>query len=273
MSFGFLLPNRTSAELRYFHASPNNTLAFDTPFVVRRRASGGLEAVDVLEKAKQARPDSKWVVDGITNVFFFVHKLGKHPIGCGQELLHYLRNSKGLETLVSNWHGVPYLDNLCFVRCLARHRGFPLNGLERAAKDTLEQFRVARLMDCSPQTFGGVLLANLAEVERVFETNLYVCALEPTEGDKDVLHVDHTTARLIHPSMDLFESTLLYLNWYRDHFSYITDMRKYALSYRCSCCGKFWKKGSRLNRHEKMCAGPSDTLGGLKFGGLGVCRP
>jgi len=43
------------------------------------------------------------------------------------------------------------------------------------------------------------------------------------------------------------------LNLYDNHFSYIKNLARYSKSYQCSKCGKMWKKGFRLNRHEQMC--------------------
>ena len=45
-------------------------------------------------------------------------------------------------------------------------------------------------------------------------------------------------------------------------------MKKYSHSYQCSRCGKFWKTGFQLNRHEKTCEGSVVH----KFPG-GVYRP
>ena len=37
-------------------------------------------------------------------------------------------------------------------------------------------------------------------------------------------------------------------------------MKKYAKSYRCSRCGKVWKDGFKLNRHEKTCEAKVDYI-------------
>ena len=41
------------------------------------------------------------------------------------------------------------------------------------------------------------------------------------------------------------------MNLYENHFSYIKDLARYSKSFCCSRCDKYWKKSSRLNRHEK----------------------
>ena len=47
----------------------------------------------------------------------------------------------------------------------------------------------------------------------------------------------------------------MYLNLYENHFSYIKDLAQYSKSFCCSRSVKYWKKWSRLNRHEKACDG------------------
>ena len=47
----------------------------------------------------------------------------------------------------------------------------------------------------------------------------------------------------------------MYVNLYKDHFSYIHNMKRYSKSYQCPRCGKFWKNGFQLNRHEQTCEG------------------
>ena len=51
-----------------------------------------------------------------------------------------------------------------------------------------------------------------------------------------------------------YDSTL-YLNLYEKHFLYIKDLARCSKSFCCSCCSKYWKKSSRLNRHKKTCDG------------------
>jgi hypothetical protein len=45
------------------------------------------------------------------------------------------------------------------------------------------------------------------------------------------------------------------LNLYKQHFSYIKDLRSYSRIYMCSKCNKLWKHVGILHRHERTCAG------------------
>ena len=76
--------------------------------------------IDFLEWVRQQRPSSKWVVDLITNVTFFVWKIRNHPIGRGTFLPTYIAENHGIAALDRNHNtGKPYEDNLRFFRSLA----------------------------------------------------------------------------------------------------------------------------------------------------------
>jgi hypothetical protein len=45
------------------------------------------------------------------------------------------------------------------------------------------------------------------------------------------------------------------LNLYKQHFSYIKDLRTYSRGYMCSKCDKLWKHVGMLHRHERTCTG------------------
>ena len=79
---------------------------------------------DFLEWVLQQRPNSKWVVDLVTNVTWFVSKIRDHPIGRGKHLPGYVVDNRGIEPLENNVKtGRPYEDNLCFFRCLSLYNG------------------------------------------------------------------------------------------------------------------------------------------------------
>ena len=62
----------------------------------------------------------------------------------------------------------------------------------------------------------------------------------------------------------------LYLNLFKKHFSYIISLAQYSKSFCCLRCGKYWKDGFKLNRHEKTCEAKTR----LKFpGGAYVVPP
>jgi len=127
LSFGFMLRNVETGELRYFHSSFNNKRYFDIPNRIRNeedleRFIEEIARQDLWEYIRQQRPDTKWVVQLITNVAFYVSKINNHPIGAGVLPPVYVSKNPGLNNLTDGSSGT-YTDNLWFFRCLAFHRG------------------------------------------------------------------------------------------------------------------------------------------------------
>ena len=263
VSFGFILRNNETGELQYHYASRNNNHLFDSPFQITTAADlqpvrEALRDIDVLEWVRQQRPNSKWIVDQVTNVTFFITKLRGHPIGRGSDLPAYLSKNNGLIPLNRSAEtGKVYNDNLCFFRALALHNGCHLKNLERDAKHYYERYRKSQP---EKKKFCGVKLKELHDLEHLYEINIFVYSLEPTKGDgeeeddnqDDTDAKPEIAAQLIYRSLCHYTSTL-YLNLHQRHFSYIKDMKTYSKSYCCSRCGKFWKHVGMLNRHERTC--------------------
>ena len=95
LAFGFILRNTETGALQYHHPSANNNLVLEQPFLISdqddlERLYQWIAQIDFLKWLRQQRPNSKWVVDLITNVTWFVWKLRDHPIGRGKSLPHYL---------------------------------------------------------------------------------------------------------------------------------------------------------------------------------------
>ena len=151
--------------------------------------------------------------------------------------------------------GKPYEDNLCFFQCLAPYNGCHTKNLERDTQYYYQQYRDAGL---SKQKFHGVKISELYELEKLFEVNIQVYSLAPTqtngEDEDNEENTPEIAATLLRRSHRHFSSTL-HLNLYENRFSYIKDLARYSKSFCCSRCGKDWKKSSRLNRHEKNCDG------------------
>jgi hypothetical protein len=79
VAFGFILENRTTEELKFFHPS-NNTMLFPTPRLLAspndyRQFVDDIEHEDAFEYARVQRPTTKWVVKRMICVRFDVYKL------------------------------------------------------------------------------------------------------------------------------------------------------------------------------------------------------
>ena len=79
VAFGFILKNRTTGELKFFHPS-NNTMLFATPRLLEnasdyRKFKDDIEKEDAFEYARKNRPSTNWTVARIVCVRFDVYKL------------------------------------------------------------------------------------------------------------------------------------------------------------------------------------------------------
>ena len=149
-------------------ASATNSAVF-LPFVIStpddlERTIQEISNIDFLF-VRQQRPNSKWVVDLVTNVTWFVWKIRDHPIGRGKYLPSYIVENRGIAPLDRNiQRGKPYEDNLCFFRCLALHNGCHTKNLERDTKYYYQQYREAELRT---KKFHGVKLSELDDLEKL----------------------------------------------------------------------------------------------------------
>ena len=243
VSFGFILKQKATSRLRYYHSSNNCCGRYlEEPSLVTNRADfdrflARIQESDILQWAVAQRPNSDWVCEHVTNATFFLNRIVDHPIGCvGINLPDYVKNNKAIVGLAKDEHGAIYNDNLCLFRCLALH-------LE-ATVATL----YAKYTDTSVHDFAGVPLDELDKVETKFKTNVCVYQLVEIADGK-------TTAELVRRSMGHYADTMN-MNLHETHYSYIRDIGKYCHSYRCRKCGdSLWKRPWKLHRHESTCEG------------------
>ncbi|XP_078694703.1 uncharacterized protein LOC144923755 [Branchiostoma floridae x Branchiostoma belcheri] len=253
LSYGFVLRNN-EGELRYYYPCENNHTFLKNPVMVDneedlQRFLDQIANKDVLEYCRQQRPDSKWIVHAIPHVEFYVSKLSNHPIGAPKNLPAYLVKNKAIVTLQSGTHG-PFEDNLCFFRCLAAHYGKDPKQLETATKKLLRQYLKAA--ELTERDFCGVALEDLADIEKLFQVNVYVYSLRLSDEEDE--ENDTLFAELVRRPLTRYKNTM-YLNLYEDHFSYIKDFKKYAKSYGCPTCGRKFKRAYDLRYHQTKCTG------------------
>ena len=79
VAFGFILRQRSTDVLKFFHPS-NNTMLFDTPRLIgnasdRRKLMTDVESQDAYEYARLQKPSTNWTVERIICVRFDVYKL------------------------------------------------------------------------------------------------------------------------------------------------------------------------------------------------------
>ena len=242
LSFGFILKQKVTGRLRYYHSSNNCCGRYmEEPALITNRADfesfqERIQEPDLLNWAVSQRPNSDWICEMVTNVTFFVNKILQHPIGCVDVVLpDYVKRNKAIVGLVKDhYRNATYNDNLCLFRCLALHLG-----REAAAL-------YAEYTDTSVRHFAGVTLDELDKVETTFDVNVCVYKLVPTGNEK-------TKAEIVRRSLCSYAQTI-YLNLYETHFSYIKDINTYCHSWRCrNCETSLWKSPYHLHRHESTC--------------------
>ena len=247
-SFAFILKNKTTNRLKYYHSSNNccGRLLEEPSLITNRgdfdRFLARIQESDILQWAIAQRPNSDWVCEHVTNATFFLNKIVHHPIGCvGVTLPDYLKHNKAIVGLEKDSHGVIYRDNLCLFRCLALHQGCDVRRLE-----TTVVTLYAKYTDTPVRHFAGVTLDELDKVETTFKTNVFVYKLVKIDNGK-------TMAELVRRSPAQYQETM-YVNLHESHYSYIQDIGKYCHSYRCRKCGdSLWKRPWELHRHESTC--------------------
>ena len=250
-SYGFVLREKQSGRLRYYHSSNNCCGRFlEEPSLVTNSQTFNtflerIEETDILQWAIAQRPNSDWVCELVTNVTFFLNRIIHHPIGCvGVNLPDYVKHNKAIVGLEKDHHrNAIYRDNLCLFRCLALHQGCDVRRLEATVATLYAKYSHEDVHD-----FAGVTLEDLSKIEATFDVNVVVYKLVATGNEK-------TMAEIVRRSLCSYAQTM-YLNVYETHYSYIKDIHKYCHSYRCRKCGdSLWKWQRDLHRHESVCVG------------------
>ena len=249
LSFGFILKQKVTGRLRYYHSSNNCCGRYlEEPSLITNRDDfesfqERIQEPDLLNWAVSQRPNSDWVCEHVTNATFFFNRIVDHPIGCvGVNLPTYVKNNKAIVGLEKDHHrNATYNDNLCLFRCLALHQGCDVRRLEATVSTLYAKYSHKDVHD-----FAGVTIDDLSKIEAAFDVNVVVYKLvEITDGK--------TMVELVRRSPCQYIETM-YLNLYEAHFSYIKDIRMYSHSYKCSKCEQaLWKTPQALHRHERTC--------------------
>ena len=251
LSFGFILKEKQSGRLRYYHSSCNccgryleepalitNCDDFDS-FLERIHESrmhilqwAVAQRPNILQWAVAQRPNSDWVVELVTNVTLFINKILQHPIVCvGIDLPDYVKRNKAIVGLEKDrYRKATYNDNLCLFRCLGLHLG----------REAAELY--AEYTDTSIHDFAGVTIEDLHRVETKFKTNVVVYQLVEIADGK-------TTA-----GNKILLATPL-LQWYLAH-GLVVDRVYQIVEYERKPCGKFRQFGESVSTARR--AGDAD---------------
>jgi G:T-mismatch repair DNA endonuclease (very short patch repair protein) len=253
VSFGLILRHVESGRLKYFHSCQNNSRLFEQPLFISTEKQfiemlDKMTALDMEEKGKTNRPDTKWNLHSISNISFYVNRLphvpllGKAPV----VMPSFLSKNKGLVVLTRErgGKGALYKDNLCVFRCLAYSRGIRGESIDTKAVDYCIEF------GCSPRNFQGISLQELNIFEDKFQVRVTVYSLKECEGQNQ--SKQKQTCVLIRRSHKSYKEKLN-VNMYENHMSYIERFDIYSKSYSCTNCNKSFCRKWDLERHVKSC--------------------
>ena len=247
-SHSFILYNQEQDQYRFFHACQNNARGLDYPVLINNQGDFEnflkvLENQDILEQARQQRPDSKWSVFSVVSTSFYINPLPNHPIGCCDSPLPEVIKSNphvfGLDKNRKN--GEEYSDNLCLFRCLAIHQnGGEIDGVEKKTKELARVWGVDDL-----KKFGGVMLSELEQFEKKFGVSINVYEVE--EGTGYFVSSQRSSNKA--------ETNTLCVLMYKNHFCYISDINLATRSFVCGKCGHVGSRDYYMKKHEEQCSG------------------
>ena len=264
-SLGIILENRRSGELRYFHSSANNATEFPSPVSISTEHElsefyDSLIQKNLYEQARLRRPSTSWMVRHITNITFFVYKqVGMGKVGSVKDpvlaLPEYIRCNRSIMGMFRDIHrGIRFDDALCFFRCLAAYNRcncstkgqndfrcsckfkelFPK---QKEVYELYEEYAHEIDSEIPVSQFKGVGVKDLLLLEKIFDVSIVVLTLN-IDGESNVMWSSKRPGRK------------LFLNLYKDHFSYIKDIQLYSNAYECSGCGQCYTRYGHLQRHK-----------------------
>lgn len=187
-------------------------------------------------------------------------------------MAHYIKNSRSIISF-TNVRGRPQRDKLCFFRTLAfHHKGNP--DVQQEAQRLFRTWAHHIGIPADTDSFEGVTLEDIPELENFFNVNIRVYALQhelnltalEVEDIVDGLDQEEDQEHQQEPEHK-FSAICLYrprgihgstmnLNMNNFHFSYIKQLSTYCKSWRCENCFVFFGKRCHYLRHvsEKRCA-------------------
>ena len=244
LTFGYILRHRETGEVRYFRPFEHEGILDAPIYISSRRDLDRLERMlrnlNLLELLLMQRPDTKWVIELLTNVRFAVFKTTFLLGNSDEPVPQYIKNNKSIYSLVSDKRtGKVFEDNLCAFRCLALHQGHDLKHLEVPCRKNFERWERARE---PKQAFQGLMLQeDMPAFEKCFEVNVEVFSLE-VDG----------IAKVVYSSLGIHPTTM-HLNLSGKHLSYIHNFDLFSKKYQCKFCSKIWPSSSSCKRHASTC--------------------
>jgi hypothetical protein len=253
-SLGCILQNKVTHEFRYFHSyATNSSHLFDVPLHIKSlsdlmAAADKINGIDLLEYAKNQRPNSQWIAYQVTNLTFNFSKMPFPKFGSPCHLPIHIKTNRSIMSLANDGHK-KYTDNLCFFRSLALSqlcscsgRCYCLKYIEPAVHDLYNIYAKAINSSIPAIKFRGISMKRITFLEKLFQVKVTVYSLS-----------SNGKASIIRQSFATFHRTLN-LCAVKNHFCYIRKIDSFCSCYQCSTCSQCFDKRQLLNRHKRTCS-------------------
>lgn len=261
LTFGVILEQLLDdgeRRVRYFKPAANLNL-LDEPISVWNRwslmeAIRTLNEIDLNEKVREFRPNSKYKVRFITQVQYSVY-VSDQLLGARITLPDFIKNKKCILTRTTDSRGREYQENLCFFTALAQylkkqegHASFynvipeSIHLLEQWYRFLCENNFIDNVgFRQFKDNFQGVSHEDFECLEQCFQVSINTFQLT-SKDESNVIYLSSKTY-----------SKQIYLNEFQNHVNLITDFKVYAQKYVCSICQKILKTKQALKRHGVSC--------------------
>ena len=259
LSAGVILRNSETGALRYFKPEANAyVLEQPLPVTDKETMEAGiryLRSIDIDDLIRSFRPNTKWVVQYITNLEWHAWKTN-YPLGAklnATDLPLHIRVSPCILTEF-DYRG---FEQCCLFVCLSQflepnkracnHR-MSVRGLLHRWLVYCQQRQIKGYEQADPAKFPGVEWKDLPHFEDCYQLN--VCILE--------LKADNSSENRL-TSGSKYKQTM-YLNVWENHLSLITAIHQYSRKYTCNYCMRMFKTYWLLTRHQKTCSKQSSLV-------------
>ena len=257
ITFGLMLKNITTKEHRYF-VPHHNRLVFENEteqisnLKDLERVKEKLRVFDLETYFKTTRTDTKSKLAFVTNIVYYATKSG-YPMGKGL-IPNYIKNKHCIEALEHppGNRSHYYKDALCAFRCLALH-----NGQKHQLHQTVDKYynmwrnHISDEIPKKAREYRGIEVEDLPAFERCFNVSVYLHDLQP----------DGVAITTYKPSTRF--KSVMHMNIFQHHLSYIYDFSVYAHKFQCYMCHKHFQFNYNFKRHMSSC----DSRTKLKFPG------
>lgn len=188
---------------------------------------------NIISRLAESFPDTKTKLIGIYSLGVKITRLD-YPIGSNIKLPEYIKASRYIVSLedVNN--------NMCFWSCIALAGGARRDRFKEKAKELYRNYYKIPICD----SYDGFDYVNELDKYERFNSRYAI---------NIVKYFDDESVEYVRKSSYNSNRTVIYLNLYSDHFSYITSLEKLCKMYVCHRCSGKFRDNYNLVRHIDSC--------------------